>query len=618
MFLKDYFVLFRRLIFATVFYSLYRGIFYFYNLDYFSKFAFGETVFAFFYGLRFDVATVLIANLIFILISLIPLNYYRLHLVKKIVFVLFNSLFLGIIVIDWEFFSFIGKKITLDIFTGGMATDVLDQFLQVLVYYWYLTGTFFGTALLMWKFYPRRKRDIFASKNLSWKKVLAVNIIILLSTGVGVRGGTQMRSISPKEAFIHDSYELGNLSLNAAYSMVRSIGKKNVPLETYFRSDNEALDFLKKQRVFSLESSKNTSKDNVVIIILESFSKEYVDEGYTPFFSELKSKGLYFEDNFANGRRSIEALPSIITGMPSLIGQPIYQSQYQSNQSYALPKILKRYGYQTAFYHGGKKGTMDFDAYCYSIGFDKYFALEDYPNQSHFDGNWGIYDHHYLNYFADELDKYKEPFFTSIFTLSSHQPYSVPSEFLNRFSKGKLEIHESIGYADESLRLFFDKIKHKSWFNNTLFILTADHTSKMHSTKYNNLLGRYRVPLLFYHPNKDLSGFNTAKVTQHADILPSIVDFLGVDLEKRLYFGSSVFSEDKGRMINFSSDSYLYLKDPYLLRYDKNSPRLFRWDRESSKLSSYKDEGVLQDILLELKAYIQYTNNGLRNNNIYQ
>ena len=637
MFLKDYVVLLKRLLFALAFFSTYRAIFYFYNFSYFSKFSLGETLYAYLYGIRFDLATLLIANLFFIIVSLIPTRIYQVKVFKKLLFVGFNMVFLGTLIMDWEFFTFLGKKLTVDIFIGGMAKDVVDQSLQVLLYYWYLSVVFIATGIMLWKYYPRTKKEIFLKQELAWYKVTPISFVIILFTALGIRGGPQMRSISPKEAFIHESYELGNLTLNAAYSMVRSLGNKNVAVETYFKTDELALEHIKSKRSFATGSVKRlldaqydvahmaasdarnkVPRDNVVVIIVESFSQEYIEEGYTPFFNELKSKGLYFKYNFANGRRSIEALPSIMAAIPSLIGQPIYQSQYQSNQYYALPKILKQNGYQTAFYHGGKKGTMDFDAYCYSIGFDKYFSLEDYPDQRHFDGNWGIYDHNYLSYFADELDQYKTPFFSGIFTLSSHQPYSIPDSFKDHFPKGELEIHESIGYADEALKIFFEKVKSKPWFKNTLFVITADHASKLHSAKFNNLIGQYRVPLLFYHPGKDLSHLENSKVTQHADILPSIVDFLGIEVDKQLFFGSSVFGADEGRALNYNSGSYIYVKAPYVLRYDKTTARLMYWGLEQSELKNIEETSFTQELLQELKAYIQYTNNGLRNNNIYR
>lgn len=504
---------------------------------------------------------------------------------------------------------------TFDIF--GMTTDIQGQLFQLTLNYWYLSAPIIINIFLLWKFYPRRRIEVLMEKPLKWYKVLGIGFAIFVATAIGIRGGLQLRSISPKEAFIHEHYELGNLSLNAAYSMVRSIGKKGIPKETYFKTDHEAKKYIEESRGFESQFKSGNSKQNVVVIIIESFSQEYIDKGYAPFFSELAKSGLYFPHNLANGRRSLEALPSIMTSFPSIVGKPLYQTQYQSNKYYALPKILKQNGYQTGFFHGGKRGTMDFDAYCFSIGFDKYYALEDYPNQDHYDGHWGIYDHHYLDYFIDSLESYKEPFFTGVFTLSSHQPYSIPKEFQNKFNKGSLDIHESIGYVDEALKLFFEKAKNKKWFKNTLFVITADHTQKLETNEFNSNVGRYRVPLLFYHPQIKLKSYEQRRITQHADIMPSVLDFLGIKSDKNLLFGSSVFSNGQGRVINYLSGSYFFLKDDFMLRFDRNNAALFRLDDNLLNPKAIDDQQVKHHMLKELKAYIQYTNNGLKLNNIY-
>lgn len=615
MVLRDYQALLKRLGLSFLFFFIFRVIFYFYNYNYFSPFPLGDTLFAFVYGLRFDLAIVLITNLFFIIGSLLPITHIKYRVFLKVLFVIFNTVFLGVVVVDIEFFSFLGKKMTFDIF--DMGEDIKGQSLQIIKNYWYLAGLIPLNGILLWRFYPRRKTEVLVEKPLKWYKVLGLGFSIFLMTAIGIRGGLQLRSISPKEAFIHETYELGNLSLNAAYSMVRSIGKKGIPREKYFKSDKEAKEFILGSRGFATNFNEGLEKQNVIILIVESFTQEYINNGYAPFFSKLAEKGLYFPHNLANGRRSLEALPSIMTSFPSIVGKPIYQSQYQSNKFYALPKILKDNGYQTGFFHGGKRGTMDFDAYCYSIGFSNYYALEDYPESSHYDGHWGVYDHHYLNYFVDEVSNYREPFFTSVFTLSSHQPYSIPKEYQNKFPKGKLEIHESIGYVDKSLELFFEKAKTKKWYENTLFVITADHTQKLESKEFNNNIGRYRVPLLFFHPKKSLNELESTRLTQHADILPSVLDFLQVQNTHKLLFGSSVFSNNDGRVINYINGNYFFYKDQFMLRFDRNKAVLYRFDENLLNMKAVDDQQVKHHMLQELKAYIQYTNNGLKLNNIY-
>lgn len=611
---RDYAILFKRLLLALALFFSTRIFFAVFNWDYFANVTLLEMTQALGLGIRFDVATTLVVNIPFIILSIIPIIHPAYEIFKRVIFVLFNFVFLFLNVVDMKFFSFIGKKMTFNIFK--MGSDITDQSIQIVQNYWYMGFILIPYLFLLIKAYAKKKESIMFIPKLSGIKVFSFGLIILVITFIGVRGGVQMRSLSPKQAYAFDKYELGNMTLNASYTILRSIGKKEVLKVKYFKTDKEALKVIKSKRAYE-NSEVNNPKNNVVIIIIESFSQEYVEEGLTPNFIDLTKKGLYFDKNFANGRRSLEALPSILAGIPSLLSKPLYQTTYQANQYFALPQILKNNGYSTSFFHGGKKGTMDFDAYCSSIGIDQYFSMEDYPNQKHYDGHWGIYDHYYLNYFLNEIDKLQKPFFTSVFTLSSHQPYSIPKDFASIIPKGKLEIHKSIKYVDMALKELFEKASSKSWFNDTLFIITADHTQKLISSKFNNELGRYRVPLLFYHPELNLNELSKKDITQHADILPSILDFVGIDYPQKLYFGSSVFNSDPGRMINFLGGRYYYLAPPYYLTLNNEKVNYSLIDLESHSMSPSDDSKLQNEYLSELKAYIQYLNNGLRNNNLY-
>jgi phosphoglycerol transferase MdoB-like AlkP superfamily enzyme len=609
MYKSDYKLIVKRLALALLLFPISRIIFYFYNTTYFGELDF-QSLKAFVYGGRFDLSTLLIVNILFIFLSLIPVRYKAYKTLLKITFVISNFIAFSLNIGDSEFFKFNGKKLTLDILNLGH--DASEQMFQLFMYYWDLSLISIVALIFIWRFYPEEEKPFF-----DWKKVNIfltpiIGIFFLIIAFVGIRGGIQMRSISAKQAFIFSDYKLGNLAINSVYTLVRSLDQESLDQVSFFKTDEEAIQVLKKT-MFEKNKFKGIEGSNVVLIILESLSQEYVDEGYAPFFSEISKNGLYFSKNMANGRRSIEALPSILAGVPSIIGKPIYQSQFQTNKFIGLPKVLKDKGYDVSFFHGGKTGTMDFDSYTKSIGVDKYFGLEDYPNQDHFDGHWGIYDSYFFKFFSDYLDHTDKPFFSTIFSLSSHQPYSIPVEFYDKFPKGDLEIHESIGYIDNTLKRFFEESSDKEWFYNTLFIITADHTQKLNSKKFQNEIGKYRVPLVFYHPKLDLSELSNNKVTQHADILPSILDFLNIEMKEFLLFGKSVFSHGEGRAINYINGKFMYLSDKFFLRYQGN--KFFYYDSQFV-LQSKLDEGQIEDIN-ELKALIQYTKNGMIKNKLY-
>ena len=608
-------LLFKRFLMSVGLITLLRLGFFIFNWKYFGLDDLVQTLWAFIKGLRFDLVTATQLCTPYILLSLIPLRskWYN-HLLK---FVFFAPQFLAtaLILTDYEFFLFNGKLLTYDIFL--MKSDIKGQFSQVVAYYWPITTVIFVVAGLFWWRIPNETRPY---QNFVWKRYGLHVLGILLLFLIGFRGGVQMRPLSPKNAFVFKKYELGNLALNSMFTLMHSVAHRaKVRKVSYFESDQAARFEILKQRSFN-HDPKNFQKQNVVVIIIESMASEYIEQGYAPFLAGLQKKGLSFEGSFANGRRSIEALPSILNGLPSIIGTPLSQSSFQSNRYYGLPYYLKKAGYSTHFFHAGAKGTMDFDSYCYSLGFDRYYSKDDYPNQDHFDGNWGIFDHHYLNHLADSFGHLAKPFFSGVFTLSSHQPYTMPKGHQNRYSTGVLEIHESIGYVDQALKEFFERIKDKDWYQDTLFVITADHTQKLASQRYQSLLGRFSVPIIYYHPRIDLRSYKKErKITQHADILPSLVDFLGLAMEPRLYFGQSVFSEGLGLMINYNSGNLMIYQGDVLLVYNPVGPLFYRVGSNHLKLTEFSPDQATKERMIKLaKAYLQYTLNGLTKNAIYQ
>ena len=240
-------------------------------------------------------------------------------------------------------------------------------------------------------------------------------------------------------------------------------------------------------------------------------------------------------------------------------------SQYQSNKIDCLPKYLKQRDYKTYFYHGAQNGTMYFDSFAKRVGIDQYFGLNEYPEKSDFDGTWGVYDEPYLQYVAKHLSQQSSPFFALVFTLSSHHPYKVPDKYSGKFPKGTLEIHESVGYADYALRQFFEAAKHEPWYENTLFVITADHTQKTDRPKYADDFGRYRVPLLFYDPNDSqeefLTELNTDQVVQHVDLTPTLMDILNIDPKGNPPFGRSLFDNDSEPEVYNGNDEYYWWQD---------------------------------------------------------
>lgn len=590
--------LFKRFSLLLFIYSLLRIGFYFYHLPVYRQFTQDEIFESFILGIRFDIAAILLVNSPIILLSLFQTRNSTVLFFERLLFVVSNSIAILIAVDDFELFHFMGKRLSYDLFV--ITDDIFDQLPQLLKNFWYLPIFALGFGIA--SYYFDKKYFSLINRRPTWRSHV-FNLIILGVSFVGVRGGLQHKSINVQSAFIQGKNELGHLVLNSPYHFLRTL--KNEPKKklNYFKSDDDAKNIILNRREFR-EVFQGQNKANVVLIILESFSSEYVEKGYAPFLSELKNKGVYFERHLANGRRSIESLPSLLCGQPSLLSEPISKSIYAGNKFNCFPKMLKQAGYSNYFFHAGAKGTMGFEAYTLANGFDKYFSKDDYGDKD-FDGTWGIFDLPFLQFAGAKISQVKEPFLVGIFTLSSHQPYKIPDEFKGKFPKGTLEIHESIGYTDFSLRKYFETIQNEPWFKNTYFIITADHSQKVETKKYSNMIGRYRVPLLIMGPG--IRPETKQKVTQHSDIPRTVLDLVEVDGEMPAT-SVSAFNEDAGLALNYADGAtYFMVSDQYLFTLD--SRQEYDWD--SGKLSPHEaDSGEL------LKAYLQYFINGLITNNL--
>jgi phosphoglycerol transferase MdoB-like AlkP superfamily enzyme len=336
----------------------------------------------------------------------------------------------------------------------------------------------------------------------------------------------------------------------------------------------------------------------------------------TPFLDSLMAQSLTFTNAFSNGKKSIEGIPAITASIPTWMNEPYITSAYGSNQAQSIASLLKTEGYYTAFFHGATNGSMGFDAFANLSGYTDYYGRYEYSNDEDYDGSWGIWDEEFLQYTAQTLNKKQEPFFATLFTLTSHHPYKIPSKYESKFKEGVYDNAKCISYADYSLKYFFETIKKMPWYNNTLFVLCADHTGISGDKFYENKIGNNTIPIIYFMPNSELKGFDTT-ITQQIDIMPSILQYLNYN--KPFYsFGKSVFDTTANHFaFTFNSGIYQYTNNNYTLEFDgEKATGLFQYKKDSLlKNNLIKTEKmVANELELKTKAIIQTYQQSLINN----
>lgn len=627
-------LLLRRFALLLGVYSLLRLGFYLLNPATFRGIGPGAVAVAFGHGLRFDVAALLWLNLPLVLLSLlVPVRARRGQQWLRALLVGLNMPGILLNIIDWEYFKFIGRRLSNEWNTIGH--DIARQAGQIGLHYWYLAIPLAGLVYALWRLCPMPTRAEVATPAGPWGGVqrtaefmLTVGLVVL-----GLRGGWQLKPLRTGAAFEQQPAVLGHLALNSTFTVLKSFDEVPIERVAYFPNMATLRPALAAAPVPARPAPN--APLNVVVLLLESFASEYngVENGgkrsFTPFFDSLAvvPRARLLRDNYANGRRSIEALPAVLAGLPSLMDEPFITSSFQTAELHGLGEILGRHGYATAMYHGGANGTMGFDMFAGIAGMQHYYGLNEYPGgigSPDYDGHWGIFDEPYLQYFNRQLSATKPPFMATVFTLSSHEPFSLPAKYKGKFPVGTQPIHPTIAYADLALRQFFAAARRQPWYAHTLFILTADHTSQTDQSTYQNLLGYHKTPLLLFAPGQPLPAVVPHRITEQADVPATVLDVLGLPQEQKLLlpFGSSVFdSTSPGRALFRDGDSYYLVHSDFVTELtNKNAVRLYPYQPHfmPTEPVANPNPALVKQYGDELRACVQFYVNGLLDNRLYK
>ncbi len=635
--LKGYFNTFLLLVLSfcilLFLYSIQRIGFYVYNNNLFPQVDASSLSYMLWGGVKFDVVAILYFNILFILLESLPIPFkYNLIYQKvcKWLFVVTNSIAIALNLADYAYYPFTLKRTTGTVVSQfSNESNIFMLLFDFLIDYWYLLILFMVLVYGLIKVYDILQ--LVKPKILNWQFYLvqcfSFLFIIFLFIG-GVRGGwahsTRPITLSNAGDYVKNPDEM-SIVLNTPFSILKTL--KAVSLQEMNFFSNEELDQLYAVKHMPKDTA-SFKKLNVVFLILESFGRENIGalnqdidngnyKGYTPFLDSLISESFAFKNAYANGRKSIDALPSVITGIPS-VGEPFVLSIYSGNKTTSIAKLLGDEGYSTAFFHGAPNGSMGFSAYMKLAGVQNYYGKTEYNNDQDFDGIWGIWDEPFMQYMANTLDTLKQPFFASFFSLSSHHPFKVPEKYKGVFPKGKIPLHEPTGYSDHALKEFFATASKMDWYDNTLFVLCADHASQSYLPEYQTSANTFAIPIIFYYPGGELKGMSN-KLIQQMDIMPTVLNYLNFP-KPYFAFGFDAFdSKNSNFVINNIGSSFNIYYDNYFLShdgekalslYDLKNDRFQKNDLKDSKLT------IMDTMETQLKAFIQRYNHSMIHNEL--
>ena len=621
-------VLLCNLAIAYVVYFLARIVYLLVNYSYFEQsLSLSRLTEIFQGGLVFDTSAILVTNIPYTVMMLFPLHQKETPIYQQVckgVFLFINGLALAINLCDAVYFRFTMRRTTTTVFSEFSNENNLGGiFLTETIRHWYLVLFF---VLVVWLMYRLYRTTGLHSRKLSWWRYDVVTLLSLAAFApfvvAGIRGGftTAVRPITISNAnqYVDRPVEAA-LVLNTPFSLYRTIGKSVFVVPDYYQDEQQM------ETIYSPIHVPNDSvpmtKKNVVVLIVESFGREYIGalnknlengqyKGYTPHIDSLISKSITFTRSFCNGRKSIDGMPSILSSIPMFV-EPFFLTPASMNHVSGIASLLAGEGYQTAFFHGAQRGSMGFMAFARSTGFQAYYGREDYDEDKRFDGDddfdgmWAIWDEPFLQYYATKMSEMKEPFMTAVFTASSHHPYEIPEKYKDVYPEEGIIMHKCIRYTDMALGKFFEKASQQPWFKNTIFVLTSDHTNMSDHDYYQTDLGGFCSPIIIYEPGREPEMQD--KIAQQIDILPTLMGMLHYP-KSYFAFGIDLLNTpaENTWAVNYLNGIYQYVKHGHVLQFDGHQTKAVYALTDSLVQHNVKGKMPQQaQMERELKAIIQ-------------
>jgi phosphoglycerol transferase MdoB-like AlkP superfamily enzyme len=391
------------------------------------------------------------------------------------------------------------------------------------------------------------------------------------------------------------------MALSSAYTVLYAMYETRHEAEGGFRyaSIDDAEVFSEVQAGMNIASTDFTSLDlptlhlqqhpgpmakpkNLVIIIEESLGAEFVGSlgglDLTPHLDALSEKGLWFTDLYATGTRSVRGLEAVVSGFTPTPARSVVKLGKSQRNFFTLAELLGKAGYDTGFIYGGEAQFDNMRRFFMNNGFDEVIDKNDYPDPA-FTGSWGVSDEDLFGRAHEEfIAKHDRPFFSLVFTSTNHSPFEYPEGRIELFDEQKNTVNNAVKYADYALGEFFEKAQASDYWDNTVFLVVADHNSRVY--------GSDLVPVDRFHiPGLILGGsIVPAEFTQVAsqiDLGPTLLSLIGVAAEHPMIGHDLTRPEAQlypGRAIMQFNGIQAYMEDDRVAVLQKDLPvRQFKY-----------------------------------------
>jgi len=596
----------KNLIFWLLLFAIFRFIFIVYNISYSDGATKAILSKSFLVGLHLDLSmTGYILLLTIFIQSIIVLMFNQLkYVVSNWINYIFIIILIPLLLSNIHLYSYWGRLLDVEGFSFIKTPWIIFASIK-----WYESFLFFilwGALawffIKMFQLFNRKKTVTF---QLNWLTTLSVSFLLLLIAGVmiiPIRGGLGVAPINTGIAFYSSNNFANHSAVNPIWNLLYSFKRAGARTYHYkFMDDKEAFKIFDELYTYSNDSTPKiiaNEKPNIVVILLESFSSQVVGSvggvKATPNLDSIAKEGILFSNIYAASDRSDKGIVATMAGYQVLPGYSIIQYPEKSQSLSFLPNKLKENGYSNLTYlYGGDMGFKGMNSFVTLAGFEKVVAINSFPSSLR-NTKWGVHDEYTFDKLVEEMEisnSSEKTFFKFYFTLSSHEPFDVPYQ-----GDFKDPYINSIAYTDSCLGDFFNKVKAKNLWDNTLFILIADHGTSGPKKAKSAMIERYQIPMIWTGGAMAVSDSIVSKVASQRDLASTLLYQLDID-DKDFKFSKNILAPDSKEFAFFTyPDAFGYITPHSFQVYDNSAKQYINDSGLPTQLDSLRGKAYLQTV----------------------
>lgn len=430
-----------------------------------------------------------------------------------------------------------------------------------------------------------------------------ISLFLIAFLFIPLRGGIQKIPMNQSDVYFSTKLFADHAALNLPWNIASSILNRNSkenPFDYFLGNQAKQLvTELYNTGPVKIPSILTVKRPNIIFIILESYTAKFVgclggEAGVTPNLDTIASDGLLFTNIYAAGDRSEKGQVAVLSGYPNQAITSIIKKPAKTQKLPSITQSLEANGYRTSFTYGGELEFANIKSYLVNIGFNKLVSKYSFP-VSERTTSWGVHDQFVLDTFFQDIKHDKQPFFATIFTLSSHEPYDVPAFHKFKGNDETAKFRNSIAYTDSCIGVFINRLKQDALWQNTFIVLVADHGHPLPGHDRNDLPSKFHIPLIFTGGALKAKG-TVSTIGSQTDIVSTVLDQLNISSNKFKWSKDLLDSSAKPFAFYCFNNGFGYVTPKGVVTMDNISKKVI-----------YKKGNVDSNDINNGKAYMQFS-----------